>query len=96
MYIHGDIDIKRIDSIPKGAKVIGQRVAEGETTGHEHRLKGSAQVLEFENQKYIQVDELAQIVHEEHKPITLEPGLYKVEIEKEEDWFEQEIRKVMD
>ena len=96
MYIHGDIDIKPVSKIPRGSKIIGKTVAEGETTGHKHSLKGSAQVLEYAGERYIQVLEPAQITHQEHKPIELNPGVYKIEIEKEYSWFTEEIRKVRD
>ena len=95
-YIHGDIDIRKVDSIPKGAKVIGRVFAEGETTGHEHRIQGNGQVLELDGTRYLQIEGKAQLVHEEHKPITIEPGFYKLENEKDYNWFTEEIQKVRD
>jgi hypothetical protein len=36
------------------------------------------------------------VVHEEHKPVTLEPGIWEVGRVKEYDWFSKMERQVMD
>jgi hypothetical protein len=88
----GDILIERveytgqvIDSVEDGAAIL----AEGEATGHHHRLLGSvtlyrddALAREIPSALYAAHVEVrsatAQLVHEEHAPISLDKGTYRV------------------
>lgn len=48
-YRHGDILLIRIEELPKSKKFKtkkGKVILEGEVTGHAHRLKGNAKILE--------------------------------------------------
>ena len=98
MYRHGDLLLKRVESIPQTAKQIESQVlATGEATGHKHRLVGQAVILEEPTgQRFVQVNQLAQLVHEEHKPIDLEEGTYAVIHEREYDPFAEAMRRVLD
>ena len=100
---HGDLLITRIENTKKKLKAMDKVVlAEGEHTGHKHLLSklDSNAKIEFENFVDHMVfkisDGKAQLVHEEHKQIVFEPGTYKVTFEKEYDYFNEEIQKVMD
>ena len=89
-YRHGDVLLKRIESLPNRGltKVNTKILAEGEVTGHHHRLLSqTAQVFrdDASQQKYLLLEEPAQLVHEEHKPITIEEGTYLVIQEREFD-----------
>lgn len=95
-YIHGDLDIVKVKSIPKEASPIGKTLAEGETTGHKHMIQGNGQVLVYGEQKYLEIKETTQLIHEEHKPITIEKGLYEIKNEMETDWFTQELERTRD
>jgi hypothetical protein len=68
----------------------------GEATGHAHRVETPerAQVWEIDGQLYLKVLAVTRIVHEEHQPITLEPGTYRVWQQRE--YTPQEIRRVID
>ena len=49
MYRHGDVLLIKIDKLPDNAKFKvkkGNIILEGEVTGHAHRLKGEAKILE--------------------------------------------------
>ena len=97
---HGDLLIRRVESIPTTAKPTNDAIlAYGEVTGHKHRLVGQ-QVQVFQDEKtqikYFQLGQQAELVHEEHKPIQLEEGTYMVVQEREFDFFESEIRRVAD
>lgn len=90
-YRHGDVIIKKIDSI-KGNRVkdnLTQDIilAEGEVTGHAHRIKtGDGEVKLFEKQGILYLKVLskkATITHEEHKPIEIPEGLYEINIQRE-------------
>ena len=48
MYRHGDLLITRINAVPHSAiSIPGKVIAEGEVTGHTHRLVGQATVRAF-------------------------------------------------
>jgi hypothetical protein len=99
LYRQGDVLIRRIADLPKqkAAKRKTGILAEGEVTGHAHRIEdlGLAEVLEIKNGLYLRVgEEGVRIVHEEHAPIVLEPGNYEVEVQRE--YTPAEIRNVAD
>ena len=100
-YRHGDLLIRRIESLPQRLTRLNTRtLAQGEVTGHQHRLiSQTAQVFisnDANQQKYLSVVEPTQLVHEEHKPITIEEGAYVVIQEREFDPFGDYIRRVVD
>jgi hypothetical protein len=97
LYRHGDVMIEECTEIPKDAKKIkGNILVRGEVTGHAHRLDtpGSFQLLETPNFIYIDVTKETNIVHEEHAPITLQTGKYKVWVQRE--YTPEAIRRVID
>lgn len=99
-YRHGDLLIKRIESLPEGLTKLNTKIlAEGEATGHHHRLTSqTAQVFrdDANQRRYLSIEEPTQLVHEEHKPITIEEGTYVVIQEREFDPFADYIRRVTD
>ena len=54
-------------------------LAHGEATGHAHRIR-SPRVTLFAvgDDRFLRVDAPSDLVHEEHAPIHLQPGLYRV------------------
>ncbi len=60
-------------------------LAEGETTGHAHRVTNAlkGQVFTVGTKMFLEVEGMATIVHEEHGPITVPNGLYEVRIQRE-------------
>ena len=99
-YRQGDVDIIPTDKVPAKAKKLAQPVlAEGELTGHHHRFLGGSVVdvfLAADGVKYLQVHQPSPLVHEEHDKIIILPGTYKVEIEREYSYEDQELSKVKD
>jgi len=72
-------------------------LAEGEVTGHAHRLPSCVDVyetptVEREFLTPVEVD----LTHEEHKTVTLPPGEYVSDKVVEYDHFAEEARKVTD
>ena len=98
IFRNGDLLIKELDAFPKGLKKINSNVlAFGEVTGHRHELIGSCQVMENkEGKKFFKVDEEAELIHQEHKPIKIEAGVFEVLIEREYSPFEEAIKQVQD
>ncbi len=98
LYRHGDVLISSIKKIPEDAKKRpGKMLVEGEITGHSHHFTNSANIQLYQDSEYIYIDVLSpkeSLIHEEHKPISLEKGQYKVWIQRE--YTPQEIRRVLD
>jgi hypothetical protein len=81
LFRQGDVYVEDLKVIPEGGRRRDSPVLFlGEATGHAHRFEpaDAADVLELGNQLYLRVVSPLQIVHEEHGPIPLDPGLYRV------------------
>lgn len=85
MHRQGDILIIEVDEISAEAKKLNTNdIKEGESTGHSRRAVGEEVQLYVHNgRKYIEVSKDDQIVHEEHKAITLIPGKYEAITQRE-------------
>lgn len=97
-YQQGDVLLKKVSEVEKNIKsskkVSEVVLAEGEVTGHSHILSGT-DLLVLEDDM-IDVQSPSKIVHEEHSSFTIDPGLYKKQIVREYDHFEEEARQVRD
>lgn len=98
MWRHGDVLIARVNEIPEGATPRGNVIlAYGEMTGHAHRVESpeSAELWDLNGVIFMRiVTANATIVHEEHKPITLPKGVYRVW--KQREYTPGQIRDVWD
>lgn len=106
IYRQGDVLFTRIPRLPVGErkKRDNATVAYGEVTGHSHALavadRQSAEVLEIGDGLFVHVSdsgvhlEGVTFVHEEHGPVTLPAGNYRVEIQRE--YTPEAIRDVAD
>ena len=81
---HGDVLITEVSEI-KGKKLKHLTLAEGEVTGHTHRITtGDAELYEHEGTLYLKVkSEEASLTHEEHNEIKLPNGNYQIGIQRE-------------
>lgn len=95
MYRHGDVLLIRRDDLPpaddpRESEVI---VAEGEATGHAHRVTGPGVELRDESDDTgdhsdvldrlrLYLPDGGTITHEEHGEIDLPPGKYEVRIQR--------------
>ena len=98
-YRHGDLLIREIKKLPKNLKKkAGNILAEGEATGHHHQLVAEKlQLLEdSKGRLYFKVEKPSPLTHQEHKTITVEPGVYVVEREREYDYALESIKRVID
>lgn len=82
----GDVLITAIKAIHAGCKKIaptGGRIvlAHGEVTGHAHAIYEPKKVEYYEDEaaRYMRVIEEVDLLHEEHAPIRLVPGDYRIE-----------------
>jgi hypothetical protein len=101
----GDVCIESISELPKGLKKLEHnRLAEGEVTGHSHKLNASgkkATVAVYEHptthQKFFEVKGApVTLVHEEHGQHTFDPGTYETSIVQEFDYETLEANAVRD
>lgn len=97
-YRHGDVLIEEVPTLPKVREKLPHTIlAHGEVTGHCHRIKesGAADFYTTSEGFYLHVrGESATVVHEEHRPITLTAGYYRVWRQRE--YSPEEIRVVRD
>ncbi len=100
-FRQGDVFLMKVEEMPPGAVLSeendGGRIvlAYGEVTGHAHAIDARfAQMYTQGNNVLIAVKETVPLVHEEHSPITLEPGVYRVTRQRE--YSPKEVRRVAD
>ena len=103
IYRHGDVLIKRLEKLPAGVvnkKPSKQAVlAEGEATGHFHRLScdsASIQLLEHEMARYLVLSDTCRLTHEEHNALSIDSGVYEITMEREWDYIENQRKQVVD
>lgn len=96
MVRQGDVLFVPVDKIPVGAQLDKDRkiVAEGEVTGHHHKLIGEAEVYTLENMLFAKIAGGVLVTHQEHAPIAIEEGLYEVRIQRE--YTPDKVRWVLD
>jgi len=81
---HGDVVLVPVNAIPAEAKKSNKKVlAEGEKTGHAHRIDIGELFETKGGELYLKVDELSYVSHEEHKKSPIKPGAYKVVIKRQ-------------
>jgi hypothetical protein len=92
LFRQGDVLIESVGEIPEGIELIpyterGVVLAEGEVTGHAHRIASRhASLYRSETDaRYMRVMGPApvELRHEEHTTVTIPPGNYKVTIHTE-------------
>lgn len=97
VWRQGDVFIISTDAVPPEATPRRPVLAEGEVTGHAHRLAttDAAAVLGFEGLLFLSVSgDEATVLHQEHAPVTIPRGNYIVRIQRE--YHPKEIRRVVD
>lgn len=97
----GDVLIKEFwGPIPEDLKEKKDKVlAEGEVTGHSHRIISGDAVLLINPNGFMLLrvkSEQVELYHEEHESIMLPMGDWEIGIQREWDWFNEETRKVVD
>ena len=89
LFRQGDIYIESVRCLPEGAtKQLTTVLADGELTGHTHRILDfrTASVFHLGVEMFVDVTtDRAEIVHEEHATIALNRGVYRVWQQREYD-----------
>ncbi|MDZ8068878.1 MAG: hypothetical protein RMY64_25125 [Nostoc sp. DedQUE08] len=80
----GDVILLPVQQV-EGQKIPHLTLAEGEVTGHKHRItEGNAELYEKDSTLYLRVfSESALLAHEEHKAISIPQGDWIVKIQRE-------------
>lgn len=100
-FRQGDVFLISSDSVPNGAKPVqseGGRVvlAHGEVTGHSHAIDRRACKL-FRDEAggtWLHVLRPTALRHEEHAPVKLDAGVFKVTVQRE--YRPEGLRNVVD
>lgn len=73
-------------------------LVEGEHTGHAHVLdcEADAELIQEGEKMLLKLTREAIVVHPEHKPVTLEPGIWEIGRVREYDYLSQMVRPVQD
>ncbi len=100
-YRQGDLLFVRRRRLPEGEttrKRENGHIAEGEVTGHVHRLAtlDAAEVLEVGDGLYLNItaEGGVSIVHDEHKPLDLPSGVF--EVKRQREYSPGAIKEVQD
>lgn len=102
--LHGDVILTNhelpsdFESMPV---VEDSCLAHGEATGHMHKIFGPEDSFSLREDvktkvKYLKVVKPVSLKHQEHSPIVLPPGGYRIGIQREYDPFEKLSRQVAD
>jgi hypothetical protein len=96
----GDILGVKLESMPAGnKKVVSTKklvVAHGES-GHSHVIEDDeAELIQIGERMLLNLKKQSTITHEEHKPITLSPGIWEIGRVQEYDYFQKMQRQVID
>jgi hypothetical protein len=97
-YRHGDVLVESVDALPPMRDKLQHTIlAHGEVTGHAHRVQESDQADLYMTSEgmFLHVrGPSVTIIHEEHRPVTLTGGYYRVWRQRE--YSPEEIRVVRD
>lgn len=97
-YRHGDVLVEMVDQLPTTKRKQQHAIlAHGEITGHCHRIEQPKNATLYDTPEglFLHVrEEPATLIHEEHKPISLSKGFYRVWRQRE--YSPEEIRIVRD
>jgi hypothetical protein len=101
MLRQGDVLLKPVRSIPKNATAVPRDrgrviLAYGEATGHAHEVADhdAAELLTVDDVRYLRVDRVSALVHQEHSTLELAVGGY--EVIQQREYTPTEIRNVAD
>lgn len=109
MIRQGDVLVMRTTKVaskglkPAPADSRGVVLAEGEATGHCHKITNPNVCMlmregaTFDMDRILQIGcDRAELVHDEHSTIALSPGTYTVRRQREYDWMLESSRAVAD
>lgn len=99
-YRQGDVLLCEVEVLPHDSIIQPEEngrviLAFGEATGHAHAIEqGLAHIYRKGRDEYLVAKSGAVLRHEEHAPIKIVPGTYR--IVRQREWSDTEIRRVLD
>ena len=98
-YRHGDVFLREVAQLPDKATPEARQgdviLAEGEVTGHAHRIASpQARVMVAERNRYLVADMPVVLDHEEHGKIEIPKGIF--EVVRQREYAPEGIRNVAD
>jgi hypothetical protein len=95
MYRQGDLLFRAVPELPEGLTERASKViAQGEVTGHSHCLLEGRVLEDRQGALFLEVMRPTQIIHQQHHPIELPGGCYRVIRQRE--YTPEAIREVAD
>lgn len=103
--LHGDVIVFGENALPMDfesmPRVKDNCVAYGEVTGHRHQLFGNETDFDLREcsktkVRHLKVVSPIMLKHQEHSPIQVPPGNYRIGIQREYSPFEKRSRQVVD
>lgn len=87
-FRQGDVLLVEVDRIPDDAMAQPRSgrivLAEGEATGHAHAIhERDARTFTHEGERFLLTRSKAQLVHEEHGPIDVPAGAWRIVVQRE-------------
>lgn len=75
---HGDVLLVPARRQKNATAKPGLILAEGEATGHAHRIEGDASLIESGGTTYLDARRTVALLHEEHARVEIAPGIYEI------------------
>jgi hypothetical protein len=96
----GDVVLRKLTALPVGEHSTITKVhcvlAHGES-GHSHVIEDEeAELIQIGERMLLKLGRPATVVHEEHKPIRLSPGVWEIGRVQEYDYLSKMVRPVLD
>lgn len=99
-FQQGDVLGRKLETMPKGKAVIvssGRCVLAHGESGHSHVIEDDeAELIQIGERMLLKLTKAATVKHEEHKPISLSPGIWEIGRVQEYDYFSRMARSVQD
>lgn len=101
MFRQGEVLLQPVKSLPKGEiSTKKDYVVSHSETGHHHVLEGEVEVVETQDETFLNLRKAMQLVHKKsadgHDTLTVKPGKYLVRHKSEYDPFREVVRRVQD
>lgn len=102
LFQQGDVLIQRIETLPAHLETIQPEngryiLAKGEATGHAHAVNDHILLFKETDKNFLYcfADDYFTVLHEEHNPIVIPPGLYQVRQVRQFEYFKLENNVVL-
>ena len=102
IFMHGDVLLRPVESIPEGAKKIQDEgdliLQKGTASGNAHRIQSKKEAALFQGntKRFLEVKEPVMLVHEEHHAKPLPVGFYEIDFQRRKNYLTGMVEAVLD